>query len=138
MKRVVKFRPSFDRRSDDPKKNYGIGCAILVFAVIGEKGAASFQIGTGWYPGKGQRTGPSGYGIDYHSPVPQHEWHKEPSVSECEYLDGKPCYSDGTMLYSDEVLEVLILEGEEATWKRLEEFYENHFGKEAEASNDAG
>lgn len=137
FQRKIKFRPAFDKRAPEPDKNYGIGCLIIEFGVIGDKGAVSFSFGTGIYTkaireefkNKGRDFEPMGYGVDYHSPIPIRDWQEEgePSCSKCGWLDGKPCYSDGSSLYADEVMEILISDGEEKMWATLEEYYHDTF-----------
>lgn len=115
MERITTFRPAFDKRSDNPKQDYGIGCMRCFMTLKGEKGATHFVFGTGMYPtnvmeewakqGKlvGQPMGrfggntefyfythaPMGYDVGYHAYEPQYE---DQSVckQECEFLDGKP------------------------------------------------
>lgn len=43
---------------------------------------------------------------------------KEPPV--CEYI-GVPCYCDGSALYADKVMRILVEKGDEAVWRLLEE-----------------
>lgn len=45
----------------------------------------------------------------------------------CEWLDGKPCYCDGSALRSEEYLKVLLTEGSDKIWSMLEEDYKYHF-----------
>jgi hypothetical protein len=45
----------------------------------------------------------------------------------CEWLDGKPCYYDGSGLAAEEYFKLLVSEGSEAVWKKLEEYYEETF-----------
>lgn len=47
----------------------------------------------------------------------------------CQYLDGAPCYYDGSGLYAEEVLNVLITQGGEAVWKLMEESYHERFAE---------
>lgn len=45
----------------------------------------------------------------------------------CPYLDGAPCYYDGSGLHAQKVLDMLIEKGGEAVWKYMEECYHSHF-----------
>jgi hypothetical protein len=45
----------------------------------------------------------------------------------CPYLDGAPCFYDGSCLAANAMLKVLIAEGGEAVWKQLEERYNDQF-----------
>lgn len=47
----------------------------------------------------------------------------------CEYLDGEPCYYDGSSLNAVDVMKILIEQGSEAVWKYLEECYHEQFDK---------
>ena len=49
FERIVFVQPAYDRRNPDPKKNYGIHGAHLVFVLKGVLGAVEFDIGTNWY-----------------------------------------------------------------------------------------
>lgn len=53
----------------------------------------------------------------------------------CPYLDGSPCYYDGSGLHAQKVLALLIEKGGEAVWKYMEECYHSHFD-EVEVSSD--
>jgi len=45
----------------------------------------------------------------------------------CPYLDGAPCYYDGSGLNAERVLQILIEQGGEAVWKYLEDYYHSTF-----------
>lgn len=94
MQRIIKFRPAFDRRDPDPKKNYGIGTVLMDMILKGGLGAVDLTINTGWYTSEVQRemeekdgdfaevsgmirslNKPSAYEIGYHSPKPMYEDH---------------------------------------------------------------
>lgn len=98
MERIVKFRPAFDKTNPDPAKNYGVGSVGM------------------------------GGGVDYHSPTPFYEFQTHPTVDSCEWLDGKPCYSDGSALAGDELFQTLIEQGSDAVWAELGRRYRDHFG----------
>lgn len=49
MKKIIEFYPAFDKRDDDPKKDYGIHGANLYMALKGELGAVSFTLYTNWH-----------------------------------------------------------------------------------------
>jgi len=67
--------------------------------------------------------------LGYHSPVAIYEGQDICSES-CEYLDGKPCYYDGSGLNAERIYEVLLEEGSDGVWRELEDFYKNVFGSE--------
>lgn len=41
----------------------------------------------------------------------------------CPYLDGKPCYYDGSGLNAEPVFELLVTQGSEAVWDYLHDYY---------------
>ena len=57
----------------------------------------------------------------------------------CQYLDGAPCYYDGSGLNAKPVMELLLREGSDAVWARLEEYYDDTFqvGRLLVAASDA-
>jgi hypothetical protein len=64
--------------------------------------------------------------LGYHSPIPHYEG--QIVVDEhCKYLDGRPCYYDGSGLNALRVYNILLEKGSEGVWKELEEYYENTF-----------
>jgi hypothetical protein len=71
---------------------------------------------------------PSPADISYHSPKPLFEGQKI-TEGDCPYLEGKPCYCDGSGLQSKEVFDRLVREGSEGAWKYLEDRYVGYFGE---------
>ncbi len=139
LKKIVKFQPAFYKVHSDPKKNYGVGCVKCMMVLVGDKGAVSFVFGTGMHLpktydhwlSKGVHTDPykpdyMGYDVSYHSPVPMGEYHKKPSQKKCDWIN-KPCYCDGSAMYADEVMTILLEKGDEAVWKALEDYYNSTF-----------
>jgi hypothetical protein len=45
----------------------------------------------------------------------------------CRYLDGKPCYYDGSSLNAERIFDVLTAEGDEGVWRELEAYYHATF-----------
>lgn len=101
---------------------------MIRWLLKGDCGVVQFIIPTGWcapnwadqvrlqYP----------YEVGYHSPKPLYE--DQPLIAEeCEYLDGAPCYYDGSSLLGREAFNLLVNEGEEAVWKYLEDYYDSTF-----------
>lgn len=100
---------------------------------------------------------PTGADVGYHSPKPMYdgqepmggtsiEWvdgvafGKQMKVPEskptgtfdpCPYLDGQPCYYDGSGLAAKPMLELLIEKGSDAVWAALEARYHKLFTPEA-------
>ncbi len=139
FERIIEFSPAFDKRDDDPKKNYGIGAVKIRFVLKGKKGAIQFVVGTDWYlphnqkeVGNSIRGGikPDGWDVGYHSPKPIYEG--QTSMGEaCQYLDGRDCYYDGSGLRADEWVEKYLLRGgSDAVWRAIEREYVRVFGSE--------
>ena len=124
--RIVEIDPSFDKRTS----GYGRGSAMLRMILKGDEGVIQFVMTTGWYLESIERTGrivePMGFDLGYHSPKPMYEG-QEIMKHDCKYLDGKPCYYDGTSIGAMEVMKTLIEEGHEAVWNRLEKEYVRRF-----------
>lgn len=49
------------------------------------------------------------------------------SFTPCPYLDGAPCYYDGSGLHAETVFALLVAKGGEAVWKYMEECYHSQF-----------
>ena len=144
FKRVFEFHEAWDKRSTDPKKDYGIHCAEMRFYLHGEKGAIQFILHTNWmlkqnrnndisqqeiYPFKYWRK-PLPVDLGYHSYTPQYEG--QTILMKCPILDGKPCYYDGSGLAANDVFEALIEEGLDGVWAALENRYQVQFENGAE------
>lgn len=210
MERILEVPAAYDKRSDDPKKDYGIHSAEIRMILKGPEGAVQFVVYTARYdeavhkelirkqhipkeyeplhkwfgpmtPGKeveelieygrwfrksfpghsmmGFLFKPQPADVGYHSPKPMHA-HQDPTGSwqytgemimevvsdspsqatlievpervrkeppPCPYLDGKPCYYDGSGLHAERVYDLLLNQGEEAVWKYLEKYYQDTF-----------
>lgn len=149
FERITKFRPAYDKRSDTPSKNYGIGCVNCYMVLRGEKGAVHFTFATGMYlpstmeeyikEGRGMPevhdwgvfylNKPMGMDVGYHSltPVTEYDKEREPRP-DCDWLDGKPCYGDGSAMRADEWLKIFLEKGSDEIWKMLEVEYNETFG----------
>ena len=132
FEKIIRVEPAFDRRHADPSKDYGIGSVRLLFVLKGTKGAISFGCSTGMYlPQQVSEHGhkpwrewqPMGYSVGCCSPYPRYEGQQ--AGSPCEWLDGKPCYGDGSCLAAEEVMKTLIRKGEEGVWQELENYYDS-------------
>lgn len=135
MKRITEFVPAFDKRNTDPEKNYGIGALTCVMTLKGEEGATCFYFSTGIYlpyirdqhKEEGFYPPAMGHIVNYHSIKPLYNGQVK---QECDILDGKICYNDGSYLKADKWFNILVTEGDSAIWKRLEEYYNRIFHKE--------
>ena len=136
MEQRIEWTPAFDRRHADDSKNYGIGSMSIKFLLKGELGTVQFYILSGWYlrhvrkeyknhPGFAD---PMGADVGYHSPKPIYD-NQSPSEDSCLYLDGKPCYYDGSGLAADDLFNKFIAEGIDVVWNELEEYYASIFGE---------
>jgi len=148
LERIVEFDPAYDKRNSEPGKNYGIHSVTLRFLLKGELGAVQFVIHTGWqlpHVTKEQDEKaltmpldagwlnvlfhPMAADLGYHSPSPMYD-DQEPLSQECPVLGGV-CYYDGSTLNAEPVFEILLKEGGEGVWSRLEEEYYKVFKTEA-------
>ena len=135
--REIRMRPAYDKRNEDPSKNYGVHGAELGFYLRGEAGAVQFIIFTNWHlphvhaewNARGCREPrfcgykPMPADIGYHSKMPRYEG-QTMLTSECEFTGGGPCYYDGSGLNAEEGFKILVAEGHEAVWKWMENYYE--------------
>ena len=149
MTRRIDFSPAFDRRHDDPKKNYGIHGVEMRWYLIGDKGAVQFVVFTNWMlpevqteidykpvtSGGGRHTlhKPMPADVGYHTLEPQYEG-QEP-YGECNLLDGKVCYYDGSGLAAEPMFEKLLRGGHEAVWAEMEKLYRVYIDADASESD---
>lgn len=142
MKREIKFRPAFDKRDPDPKKDCGIHGVELAFYLTGYKGTVQLVLFTNWHlphvtkerMGRSYETiggdphwmeRPQPADLGYHSKIPMYEGHA-PMKGKCIFIEGD-CYYDGSGLNAQRVYEKLLTDGDEGVWKALEEYYEDTF-----------
>ena len=140
FKKEIGFRPAFDKRDPDPKKNYGIHGVELYFYLIGKLGAIQFVIYTGWHLRHVQNEldskpvdrefphllcKPMPADIGYHSPKPMFE-EQEPMSKKCHLLNGT-CYYDGSGLQVEDVFTILLEKGSDGVWEEMERRYKETF-----------
>ena len=141
VERIVEFSPAYDRRNADPHKDFGIAAVAIRFVLKGTLGAVQFLIGTGWYPKALQEqiaqrdaernwfdTKPLAWDLGYHSRKPLHD-DQLVITHGCTYLDGAPCYYDGSALQAEPIRDRLLEEGDKGVWAALEEYYVRIFGE---------
>lgn len=144
MERETKFSPAWDKRDPNPSKNHGIHGVDLRMYLKGELGTVQFVLYTNWHlphvkeellnMNLNNKFGikcsftPMPVDVGYHSPKPIYE-DQESMTDNCECLDGKPCYYDGSSLHAEEMYKVLVEEGSDEVWKKLEEYYIGVFGE---------
>lgn len=151
FERIVELEAAYDRRDPDPKKDYGIHGVDLRMVLKGAEGAVQFALSTGWYLPEtvGSEAGdweihhryaeslnqcrlnrhhPMPSDLGYHSRTPRYE---DQSVisEECAYLDGAPCYYDGSGLNAWHPFEALLRGGHEGVWAYLEDYYAEVFAE---------
>lgn len=145
--------PGYDKRSDEPRKNYGVhGCTILFYVINPQRTrAVQFMAYTDWLPQHVQKesmgrdverhdgkrmfpevcqvvTGVQPMGADrgYHSATKRYSDQKP---MKCDILKGGQCYYDGSGLAAEEVRDVMLEEGSDGVWRVLEEYYHQVFDK---------
>lgn len=140
--RSVHFEAGYDKRAEPG--DYGCHGMGIRFIVKGEEGAVQFVMNTGWVPWQPAPVENGGFGPSYdvhekknfslyavdlgfHALAPRYYQHAEDGRTDCMVLDGQTCYYDGSSLNADPILVTLIYEGEEAMWKRLEDYYRSIF-----------
>ena len=135
FKKEITMSGAFDKRHNDPSKNYGIHCMDLRFVLIGKKGAVQFVVYTGIHlphvmeellskPNGYLSIKPMGADLGYHSKKPMYE---DQSKMNCNYTGLGFCYYDGSTLNADEFMPEFIAGGSDAVWKKLKEYYKEVF-----------
>ena len=140
FEKIVKFSMPYDKRSDEPGKNYGIGAMRIWFILKGRHGAVQVLIGTQFYlpatineyiekgrnimkthDGKDQEPFDC-WDVGYHSPKPFFEGQTK---QECDILKKGYCYYDGSSLRGkhDGVDKMFMEKGQDAIWEYLEKEY---------------
>lgn len=66
--------------------------------------------------------------LGYHSPKPLYDDQGQ-MTDKCKFLNGKPCYYDGSGLNAMKIFNILLNEGEEGVWKELLIYHESIFGE---------
>ena len=144
FEKIVMMTPAYDKRHKDPNKNYGIHGVNLKMVLKGKMGAVQFVVYTNWQlphvteemlQNPRQRNSvdmffmPMPADLGYHSYKPRYEGQTLLTES-CEYLDGKPCYYDGSSLNAETIYETLLEEGSDGVWRELENCYNEIFNDE--------
>jgi len=152
LKRQLMISPAFDKRNDNPQKDFGIcGCRIF-FAVVGKKGAVTVNFSTNWYlestvneyKNRGINRNLLGGGKEQHKtkidlevgkPISSGSWDYhckrrrykgQMPFKNCEFIGGD-CYGDGSCLRADVYLRLLIERGSDAVFTKLEIDYYTEF-----------
>lgn len=137
LEHKITFSPGFDKRDDDPAKNYGISAVQIFFYVIGKHGAIQWAIGTNWYQQtarehlarfpstRPEALRPTGWDLGYHSRKPMYDDHTP--IKSCHIIDDGECYYDGSSLNADLLIEGFITGGLDWLWPKLEAEYRFRF-----------
>ena len=140
LTREIVFYPAWDKRSNDPKTNYGVHGVELAFFLKGKEGAVQFKVMTMWQLPHVQKEtdsrepdfrhpylfhSPMPSDLGYHARVPQYDG-QDIMKNECPVIGG-PCYYDGSGLQAEKVFDILTEKGSEGVWKYLEEYYKERF-----------
>ena len=85
-----------------------------------------------WWQASGRHLEPNspdhmGYDVGYHATVQQYEGQEQYKRDDCEWLDGKPCYGDGSAMRAEEWMNIFLEKGDEEIWKMLEQDYKERF-----------
>ena len=152
--RIFRVHPAWDRRSDDPEKDYGISDANMTMFVAGDAGAVQFVVMTRWHLPAVQKEldnrvffhdwksfnplmlhKPIGTDVGHHSKIPMRDGENPIEEKGCEWTVGQPCYYDGSTLRAQDMLAKLIAEGSEPVWLELEEYYQTLVDRAEELAN---
>ena len=134
---IIEWSPAYNHVPDGKGRH----CVEVRFVLKGEKAAIQFLLMTGWNHSSDRRPDhmiecPDGVlrpehirampaDIGYHAREPQYEG--QHSQDDCRYLNGAPCYYDGSGTRAEHFFTILTDEGGEALWKSLEDEYEARF-----------
>lgn len=137
LRREIKWEPGYDHRDDpDPlKSQYGAHGLQIRFMLHGDKGTIQFLLYTNWIPNEvlmsrgtvparllsPQVLRPLAADLGYHADKPQYEDHKP--MDTCEHRPSGKCYYDGSGLAADGPFGILLVDGEDAMWKYMEDYY---------------
>lgn len=123
---AVVFEPGYNDRGGE----YSVHGMDFRFLLRGPRGAVGFMMSTGWVPGERGVNPmvaglfPMGMDVSYHAHSPQREGH-ERATEKCPYLDGQSCFSDGSFMAAEPVLEAFITRGDAAVWEALREWHDD-------------
>lgn len=118
LEHIVRVYPAYDRRAE----GYGCGNANIFFTLKGPKGAISLSVDSGWALDGVPPYKAIGRAVCEHRLTKVYD--EEMPHEDCEWLDGQTCYGGCSYVTSDEFFEVLVRDGEDAMWEKLEEWYE--------------
>lgn len=121
LEKIVVSDPAYDKSPKDNRN--GIQGKYLKFLLKGSKGVVEFLTYTHLSGNKKTMSN-----IGYHSYTQMYAGQKIDSES-CKYLDGKPCYYDGSVVRAKKVFnDIFLQKGEDGLWEYLEKYYIEIFG----------
>lgn len=134
--RILTLTPPFDKRNDDPEKNYGIHGMNLRCILLKDNRAVQFIAYTGLhlqhvsdelFHADNKYNSFKGMGADvgYHSPTPMYEGQM---ALDCDLLECEKCYYDGSSLRAEEWYTIFLNEGIDKIWELLEADWKDRFG----------
>lgn len=130
FERIVSFKTGYECEIPYSNgKSHGRHGMELIFVLKGEKGSIQFLVYTHWMPSwdgfmsQNEKFDVMPADIGRHAYKPKYEG--ELKREKCNWLDGKPCYYDGSGLQAEEVFKVFVKKGEEAMWSELESYYKS-------------
>jgi hypothetical protein len=140
--REIKILPGYDHRDDPGGQGGAHGCDMLLI-LAGELGAITAEISTGWMTrplagrmvrgqaqSRREKPGidaglvdqyPSGSYVGSHSPIRRGEY--DTVRDSCGHLGGAPCFSDGSYLAADRILDALVAGGSDAAFGEMAGLY---------------
>ena len=141
----IEFQGAYDKRSEDPRKNYGVHGVTMRFILRGPKGATQFVLYTNWQLKHVQNEcdscpvdpefphltcHPMPADLGYHAYEQQYEGQKK--MGKCDILTDAEggCYYDGSSTNAYPVYWKFVEEGEEAVWSVLRDEYAYRFDTE--------
>lgn len=146
FERIVRFEMPFDKRSNIPGKDYGIGAMRIWFILKGSKGAVQVLIGTQFflpatvneynrdrrnllktYDGKDQKPFEC-WDVGFHS-ISRPSYLEKSDKMSCEINDCGYCYYDGSSLRGrdDKIAQLFMEKGTDGIFDYLEKNYKETF-----------
>jgi len=134
---IVKMKMPFDKRSSDPKKDYGIHSMDIFFITGKDDNYVQFFLNIPWYLDHvahnlltrdrldlsflGQ-----GYDVGYHAKHPQYDGQ---SPMDCDLISTGKCYYDGSSLQAEKwYQDVLQFNNLDEIWPKLQAEWISRFG----------
>jgi hypothetical protein len=116
FRRMAELTPRFSEPPNSQKD-------MLTVLLFGPKGTVQYKVWTTPYAGLD-----TFMAVDkgYHSPRPLFEG-QEVIENSCRYLEGLPCYYDGSGYGAELLTENYLYHGLEAFWAEMEEYYRYQF-----------